>query len=73
MRMTSGKCTAARWKQRVASTALALLIGTPCAAIGQDLGIEIAGLSEGKAVVVGREGRPRLYRDGDILQAAPSS
>jgi len=67
MRMTSEKCTAARWKQRVACTALTLLIGTTCAAIGQGLGIEIAGLSEGKAVVVGPEGRPRLYRDGDIL------
>jgi len=67
MRMTSDKCTAAQGKQRIACAALALLLGAPRAAIGQELGIEIAGLSEGKAVVVGPEGRPKLYRDGDIL------
>jgi len=33
----------------------------------QDLQIEIAGLSEGKAVVVTAGGRPKVYRDGDIL------
>jgi aspartyl protease family protein len=33
----------------------------------QDVDIDIVGLSQGRAVVVGANGKPKVYRDGDTL------
>ncbi len=65
MRTDPGKSTAAEWALRAACPVLALVL--PLLGHAQDLQIEIAGLSDGKAVVVESGGRPKVYRDGDIL------
>lgn len=65
MRTGSGKSTAMRRLRRAAC--LGLILALPLLAVGQDLQIEIAGLSEGKAVIVEPGGRPKVYRNGDIL------
>ncbi len=53
---------------------LALLLWSACAPGQQQLqpqqpsqDIEIVGLSQGRAVIVGTNGKPKVYRDGDTL------
>ncbi|HEU5282933.1 MAG TPA: TIGR02281 family clan AA aspartic protease [Burkholderiales bacterium] len=49
---------------------LALLCWSACAAAqgqGQGQDIDIVGLSQGRAVIVGPNGKPKVYRDGDTL------
>jgi aspartyl protease family protein len=45
---------------------LALLLWCACAA-AQEQDIDIVGLSQGRAVIVGQNGKPKVYRDGDTL------
>jgi aspartyl protease family protein len=45
---------------------LALLCWSACAG-AQEQDIDIVGLSQGRAVVVGANGKPKVYRDGDTL------
>jgi len=45
---------------------LALLFWSACAG-AQEQDIEIVGLSQGRAVIVGANGKPKVYRDGDTL------
>lgn len=49
-----------RWAAAIALTAC----GLACA---QDAGMSLVGLSDGKAVVAGSDGRPKVYRIGDVL------
>ena len=44
-----------------------LLLFRPTVAGAQQDEIEIVGLSQGRAVVVGANGKPKVYRDGDTL------
>jgi aspartyl protease family protein len=44
---------------------LLLWLAAPAAA--QEDGIDIVGLSQGRAVIVGANGKPKVYRDGDTL------
>lgn len=53
----SGECKA---------VVLALLLWCACAG-AQQQDIEIVGLSQGRAVIVGPNGKPKVYRDGDTL------
>ncbi|MCC7546477.1 MAG: TIGR02281 family clan AA aspartic protease [Burkholderiales bacterium] len=61
------KCTTAPGQRGPVTMLLALLLALPCISAAQELAIEIAGLSAGKAIVVAGGGRPKVYRDGDIL------
>src|SRR5512145_2582795 len=45
---------------------LALLLWSACAG-AQEQDIDIVGLSQGRAVIVGPNGKPKVYRDGDTL------
>ncbi|HEY7758125.1 MAG TPA: TIGR02281 family clan AA aspartic protease [Burkholderiales bacterium] len=45
---------------------LALLFLSVCAG-AQEQDIDIVGLSQGRAVIVGPNGKPKVYRDGDTL------
>jgi aspartyl protease family protein len=52
------------------AAALALLFWCACAPgqqQPQEQDIEIVGLSQGRAVIVGPNGKPKVYRDGDTL------
>jgi aspartyl protease family protein len=45
---------------------LTLLCWSACA-LAQERDIDIVGLSQGRAVIVGPNGKPKVYRDGDTL------
>jgi aspartyl protease family protein len=50
----------------VQAALLACALAAP-AAFADEPDIEVVGLSEGRAVIVGRNGKPKVYREGDVL------
>lgn len=67
MQVGSKKFTTPGGSGRIAWLWVVLLVGFATRVTAQEPQIEIAGLSEGKAVVVDASGRPKVYREGDIL------
>jgi aspartyl protease family protein len=46
---------------------LALLLACPLPGAAQQPQLNVVGLSQGRAVIVDAAGRPKVYRDGDVL------
>lgn len=55
-----------RGRRECRAVLLALLCWSACAG-AQEQEIDIVGLSQGRAVIVGPNGKPKVYRDGDTL------
>ncbi|MCW5622541.1 MAG: TIGR02281 family clan AA aspartic protease, partial [Burkholderiales bacterium] len=67
MQVGSNECTTAGRCGRIARLCVLLAGLAAQVTTAQEPQIEIAGLSEGKAVVVDASGRPKVYREGDTL------